>query len=129
MSNVTTVAAKKQTCGHLYEDVPRDVMGGQVNLQISGTDVNISGVKTGSSITVGTGNYSPGVDANGLPCTNPDGTFRIFIEKVGIFFVNLQDGSDFIITSVQSTAYLGKLHPAKLISVNVGTTGDFSVAY
>jgi hypothetical protein len=129
MSNVTIVAAKKQSCGHLYDDVPRDVMGGQVNLQISGTDVNVSGVKTGASITVGTGNYSPGVDADGLPCTNPDGTFMICIETAGVFYVTLQDGSDFIITAVQSTAYLGQWYPGKIMSVNVGTTGDFSVGY
>jgi hypothetical protein len=53
----------------------------------------------------------------------------INIETVGVFYVNLADGTDFVITAVQSSAYLGQWYPARLISVNVGTSGDFSVGY
>lgn len=131
MSTVKDTGFKKMECGdqHHSEQMIRDVGGGFVDFQIVGTDVNVSGVKLGSSITVGTGDYRPGVDADGNYCRNPDGTFMICIETAGVFFVTLFDGSDFIITLVQSTAYLGQWYPARLYSVNVGTTGDFSVGY
>ena len=131
MSESKIVPNKKQSCGNIFsiDDIPRDVLGGFVNLQITGTDENVNGVKTGASITVGTGDYRPADDSNGLPSTNPDGTFMICIETAGIFFVTLADGSDFLITTVQSTAYLGQWYPAKIYSVNVGTTGNFSVGY
>jgi len=128
MSNVKTVPGKKMFCGDMdhADEITRDVLGGFQQLQVSGTDVNVSGVIVGATLAA---DYSPGVDADGLPCTNPDGTFLICIEKVGVFYVTLQDGSDFIITAVQSTSYLGLWYPAKIYSVNVGTTGDFSVGY
>lgn len=100
-----------------------DIFGNITNVQIVGSDPDVSGVKTGASITAGTGNYAP--DAEN---TN-NGTFQIVIETAGVFYVYLADGTDFIITAVQSTAYLGMWYPAKLLSVNVGTTGDFSVGY
>jgi hypothetical protein len=131
MSNVKNTGFRKMKCGdqHHSEKMIRDTGGGYVDFQIVGTDVNVSGVKTGASITVGTGDYSPGNGANGDPCKNPDGTFFIIPETDGIFFVTLFDGSDFIITSVQSAAYLGQPWPGKIRSVNVGTTGNFSVGY
>jgi hypothetical protein len=101
-----------------------DTGAGFVNLQIVGTDPDQSGVKLGSSITLLTGDYSPAI-AN----KNPDKTFLICIEKTGTFYITLFDGSDFIITDVQSSAYLGQWYPAKIYSVNFGTTGDFSVGY
>jgi hypothetical protein len=132
MSNVKNTGFKKMKCTdmhHQEKTIISDVGAGFVSLQVVGTDVNVSGVKTGASITVLTGDYSPGVDANGDACNNPDGTFLICIETEGVFYVTLFDGSDFIITAVQAAAYLGQWYPAKLISVNVGTTGDFSVGY
>jgi hypothetical protein len=97
---------------------------GDINLQVVGTDPNLSGVKLGSSITALTGDYSPG---DGYK--NPDQTFFIIPETAGVFYVTLFDGSDFIISAVQSAAYLGQVWPGKIFSVNVGTTGNFSVAY
>ena len=47
----------------------------------------------------------------------------------GTYYVTLADGSDFMITPTQSTAYLGTWYPGRLLSVDVGTTGDFSVGY
>jgi hypothetical protein len=134
MSDVKATGFKKMKCAdihHADKEMLSDVGAGFVDLQIVGTDVNVSGAKTGASITAITGDYSPGVDANGDACTNPDGTFLITIETdAATYFVTLLfDGSDFIITPTQSTAYLGQWYPARLISVNVGTTGDFCVGY
>ena len=137
MSDVKDTGYKKMQCGDMHHNaqtvkaVISDTSGaGFTNLQVVGTDVNLpGGFKTGASITAVTGDYRPGVDANGLPCTNPDGTFLIIPETAGVFYVTLFDGSDFIISAVQSAAYLGQWYPAKIWSVNVGTTGDFTVGY
>lgn len=122
MSEVTDSKNKKQSCGdmHHIKEMLRDVLGGLLNLQVVGTDPDV-GVIDGATLT---DSYSP-ASAN----KNPDGTFLICIESVGIFFVSLADGSDFIITAAQSTAYLGQWYPAKILSVNVDTTGSFSVGY
>jgi hypothetical protein len=110
--------------------IPSDTGSGWVDLQVVGTDVNLpGGFKTGASITAITGDYRPGVDADGNMCANPDGTFLIIPETAGVFYVTLFDGSDFIISAVQSAAYLGQWFPAKIWSVNVGTTGNFTVGY
>lgn len=126
MSSVKDTGFKKQSCGdmHHVDRMIRDSVGGIVDFQVVGTDPDVTGVKTGASITAITGDYTPA--AGNL---NPDGTFMICIETEGIFFVSLADGSDFLITAVQAAAYLGQWYPAKLLSVNVGTTGDFSVGY
>jgi hypothetical protein len=126
MSVVKSSNLKKQGCGDMHhsEQMIRDSVGGIVDFQIVGTDPDITGVKTGASITVGTGDYAP--DSENM---NPDKTFLICIEKEGVFYVSLADGSDFIITAVQAAAYLGQWYPGKMLSVNVGTTGDFSVGY
>lgn len=128
MSNVKPSCAKKQFCGNMHhtDEVIRDVLGGFVNFQITGTDVH-AGVIDGSMMAA---DYSPSLDDNGLPCTNPDGTFMITIETDNAtYYVTLADGSDFIITPTQSHAYLGRWYPAKLLSVNLGSTGYFSVGY
>ena len=112
---------KKQSCGdmhHIQQQV-RDSVGGIVDFQIVGTDPSVTGVVDGSTMAH---DYAP----TGL---NPDETFLICIETADVFYVTLADGSDFTITAVQSAAYLGQWYPAKLLSVNVGTTGDFSVGY
>jgi hypothetical protein len=129
MSITKSTGSKPQECGdmHHIEKMIRDSIGGIVDFQIVGTDTTLSGVKTGVSITALTGDYSPGSGFTGEK--NPDGTFLICIEAEGVFYVTLADGSDFIITAVQAGAYLGQWYPAKLYSVNVGTTGDFSVGY
>lgn len=127
MSLVKNTGYKSMRCTDMHHQnkmIPSDTGAGFVNLQVVGTDPNVSGVKTGASITLLTGDYSPD-QAN----KNPDMTFLICIEKIGIFYITLFDGSDFIITDVQSSAYLGQWYPAKIFSVNFGTTGDFSVGY
>ncbi len=133
MSAVKETGFKKANCEnphHPLKYAPSDTGAGWVDLQVVGTDVNLpGGFKTGASITVASGDYRPGNDANGDPCTNPDGTFLILPETAGVFYVTLFDGSDFIISAVQSAAYLGQWMPLKIWSVNIGTTGDFTVGY
>lgn len=120
MSTVKETGFKKMECGDLHhsEKMIRDTGGGYVDFQIVGTDPDVNTVDGATLLT----DYRP----TGM---NPDGTFMICIETAGIFFVTLFDGSDFIITTVQSTAYLGQWYPAKIWSVNVGSTGQFSVGY
>lgn len=122
MSTVKDTGFKKQACGdmHHIQQMIRDAIGGIVDFQIVGTDPDV-GVVDGSAMVA---DYAPGTEDK-----NPDGTFMICIEADGVFYVSLADGSDFVITAVQSAAYLGQWYPAKLLSVNVGTTGDFSVGY
>ena len=122
MSEVVDSKNKKQSCGNMHhiEKMLRDALGGILNLQIVGTDPGVNTV-TGADID---GYYAPS-EGN----LNPDGTFLICIESVGDFYVSLADGSDFVITQVQATAYLGQWYPAKILRVNEGTTGNFSVGY
>jgi hypothetical protein len=125
MSDLKETGFKKMECGDIHHSnkfILSDTGAGYVDLQVVGTDPDVSGAKLGSSITALTGDYRP-------EDMNPDGTFLICIETEGIFFVTLFDGSDFLITAVQAAAYLGQWYPAKIWSVNVGTTGDFSVGY
>ena len=137
MSEIKNTGYKKMKCGDMHHNgrtvkaVLSDTSGaGFVNLQVVGTDVNLpGGFKTGASITALTGDYRPGVDADGLPCTNPDGTFLICIETAAQLFVTLFDGSDLIISPVQAAAYLGQWVPMRIYSVNVGTVADFTVGY
>lgn len=127
MSEIKNTGYQQMECGDLHhqkKSMVSDTGAGFVNLQIVGTDPLVSGVKTGASITVGTGDYMP---ADGSK--NPDNTFLICIETTGVFYVTLFDGSDFIITAVQAAAYLGQWYPGRLYSVNIGTTGNFSVGY
>jgi len=127
MSLVKDTGFKKMECTDMHHQnkfMLSDTGAGFVNLQIVGTDPDVSGVKTGASITALTGDYSPAAWNK-----NPDGTFLITIETSGIFYLTLFDGSDFIITAAQADAYLGSWYPARIWSVNVGTTGNFSVGY
>lgn len=114
---------KQLECGSSPVGVVRDLLGGTFDLQIVGSDPNVNGIKTGVSITGGTGSYAPPA-----AYTN-QGTFLICIETTGVFYVHLEDGTDFIISEAQSETYLGQWYPAKLLSVDVGTTGNFSVGY
>jgi hypothetical protein len=120
MSVVKDSNLKKQGCGDMHhsEQMIRDSVGGIVDFQIVGTDPSV-GVVDGSAMVV---DYTP-------TDMNPDSTFLICIELEGVFYVTLADGSDFVITAVQAAAYLGQWYPAKLLSVNIGSTGDFSVGY
>ena len=127
MSAIKDTGYQNMECGDMHHNYKKFVLSdtgaGFVNLQIVGTDPDGSFV-TGTDITAITGDYTP-ANAN----KNPDRTFMICPETAGVFYVTLFDGSDFIITAVQSAAYLGQWIPMKIFSVNVGTTGDFSVGY
>ena len=124
MSELKATGFKKQSCGDMHQMVEttliKDSVGGIVDFQIVGTDPDV-GVVIGNNMVA---DYAPAAGNR-----NPDGSFAICIETVGVFFVSLADGSDFVITAVQAAAYLGQWYPAKIISVNVGTSGDFSVGY
>jgi hypothetical protein len=91
---------------------------GTYPLFITGSDD--SGVIDGSGLAA---DYVPSVVGN-------DGTFVIFIEVAAPIAVQLADGTDYTISTVQATANLGKMFPAKIKKVyKTGTTGDFSTAY
>jgi hypothetical protein len=121
----TSIASpfKKQECGNPGFGGLKDIFGNATHLQIVGSDPDVNGIKTGASITAGTGSYAPD------PLNTNNGTFMICIETEGVFYVHLEDGTDFVISAAQSTAYLGQWYPAKLLSVDHGTTGNFSVGY
>lgn len=123
MSVSITSPYKQPECGNAAPGLVRDVLGGGFDFQVIGSDPNVNGIKTGASITGGTGSYAPPAGF-----TN-QGTFLICIETEGVFYVHLEDGTDFIISAAQSATYLGQWYPAKLLSVDVGTTGNFSVGY
>jgi hypothetical protein len=121
MSELKDTGYHKMECGDMHHQnkmMVSDTGAGFVNLQVVGTDPDV-GVVDGSALV---DDYRP----TGL---NPDGTFLICIETAGVFYITLFDGSDFVITTVQSTAYLGQWYPARIWSVNTGGTGDFSVGY
>lgn len=130
MSEVQSSPFNKPECGDMHQlglnkcQVHlRDALGGLINLQIVGTDPELGGKPVEAPLTA---DYSPDAGA-----VNPDGTFFIAIESnAAVYVVVLADGTQFTITSVQSTAYLGQWYPARLLKVlKSGTTGNFSVGY
>jgi hypothetical protein len=122
MSESITSPFKQPECGQSMLGNIKDIFGVPVNLQIVGSDPNVNGIKTGASITAGT-SYAPD------PEFTNNGTFKICIETEGVFYVHLEDGTDFVISDAQSTRYLGEWYPANLLSVDHGTTGNFSIGY
>lgn len=129
MSEVITGPFKKPECGDMFNlggiatvTQLRDVLGGLINLQIVGTDPDQVGPITSPM----SDDYEPTIGT-----LNPDGTFFIIPETdAAVYVVVLADGTQFTITSVQSTAYLGQPWPGRILKVLAsGTTGDFSVAY
>lgn len=142
MSEVLGSSLKKPRCGDMFTlsdrmAVIRDVLGGIVNFQVVGTDPDIVQPVNGATMP---DDYKPGLtlstvnlDTNGkgYPRVNPDGTFVITIETdEATYVVVLADGSQYTITAAQSTAYLGRWYPARLLAVlKNGTTGSFSVGY
>ena len=84
-----------------------------VTFFVTGADPTLGGT-AGQVITVAA-NYTPGFE------------FIICIESAAPIEVQLANGNDFTITTVQATAYLGRWYPAKLLQVYLaGTTGTFS---
>lgn len=66
--------------------------------------------------------------ADFVPSNHVGSTFLICIESADPIEVQLADGNDFTITTVQATAYLGQWYPALLnLIYKTGTTGTFSV--
>ena len=128
MSEVINSPFSKPECGDMHQlgvdkvqAHLRDVLGGLINLQIVGTDPDIVGPINGAGLVT---DYVP---VN----VNPDRTFFIIPETdAATYVVVLADGTQFTITGVQSTAYLGQPWPGRLLRVvAAGTTGYFSVAY
>jgi len=130
MSEVINSPFVKPECGDMHQlgvdkvqAHLRDVLGGLINLQIVGTDPDIVGPINGAGLIT---DYVPAAGH-----VNPDGTFFIIPETdAASYVVVLADGTQFTITGVQSTAYLGQPWPGRLLRVvaSVGTTGYFSVA-
>jgi hypothetical protein len=129
MSEVLSSPFNKPECGDMHQNAGtitqahlRDVLGGEIDLQIVGTDPGLVGPVTAPMSE----DYEPTIGT-----LNPDGTFLITIETdAAVYVVVLADGTQFTITAVQSTAYLGQWYPARLLKVLAdGTTGSFSVGY
>jgi len=107
------------TCRTGYINGLKDGLGNYIGFFINGTDEAV-GVVDGSALTA---DYV-------ADTLNPDGTFRVCIEVVGTLEVQLADGTDFTVTTVQTTKYLGDWLPLNIIKVyESGTTADFSVGY
>lgn len=131
MSEVYQTPFKKPVCGDMFNlggksvtvTQLKDVLGGLINLQIVGTDPDNPNPINGAAMA---DDYIP-AEGN----VNPDGTFFIVPETSGATYaVVLADGTQFLITATQSTAYLGQWYPARLLRVlKAGTTGWFSVGY
>lgn len=140
MSVVFNSPFKKPECsdafnlgGDSVQSYLRDVLGGLINVQAVGTDPDIVQPIDGLNMLV---DYFPYLDEStvnpGHTRVNPDGTFLIIPETdAATYQVVLEDGTQFMITAVQSTAYLGQIIPMRLLKVlaGVGTTGYFSVVY
>ena len=89
MSVSITSPFNKQECGNPGRGSLSDIFGNATHLQIVGSDPDVNGVKTGASITNATGPYAPD------PENTNNGTFLICIETEGVFYVHLEDGTDF----------------------------------
>lgn len=140
MSEVISTLFKKPHCGDMHQSGVdkvqahlRDSVGGLINLQIVGTDPDLTTQPVdGAAMTE---DYFPGREEStvnpGYTKVNPDGTFFITIETdAATYSVVLADGTQFTITPAQSTAHLGQWYPARLWKVLMeGTTGSFSVGY
>lgn len=62
--------------------------------------------------------------------TNSVERFYICIESAGAIAVQLENGDNFTITSVQAAAYLGRWYPASIRRVyKAGTAGTFSFGF
>ena len=120
MSIIKNSSYKNPSCGDMPPTTNRDILGGYVHCLIVGTDPHVD-VVSGAGLAT---DYSPPQEHSNY------GTFKITIETDNAtYYVTLEDGTDFIITPAQSHRYFGDWYPANLLSVNVGTTGNFSVGY
>jgi hypothetical protein len=98
--------------------------GSSLPLFVTGTDPGIGG--TGNQVinmAAQSGDFIPAGIASG-------GTFLILIESAAPIVVQLEDDSNFTISTVHATAYLGdwiKMNIKKVFKA--GTTGTFSVGF
>ena len=146
MSDVIANAPfKKPKCGDnnrigglVVQSYLRDALGGNIDLQVVGTDPDVDQPINGAALAE---DYVPGdtpstvhldPDGNGYPRVNPDRTFFIIPETdAATYAVVLADGTQYLFTGVQSTAYLGQPFPFRIWKVLAvaATTGYFSVGY
>jgi hypothetical protein len=84
----------------------RDILGNGIGFFINGTDEDVGVV----DMTALAGDYV--ADTN-----SPDGTFRIAVEVAGVIEVQLADLTDFTITSVMATKYVGDWLPLNIRTV------------
>jgi hypothetical protein len=99
----------------------RDEHGNYVGFFINGTDETYGVI----DMTALVGDFVPVMSAD-----HSDDTFRVCIEAVGVLEVQLADETDFTVTLVQTTKYLGDWLPLNIIKVyESGTTADFSVGW
>lgn len=117
MSIILGSPFRKPECGGgMFNSGTRDVLGGLIDLQIIGTDPDVVGPITG-----------PYIPDDGH--VNPDGTFFLIPETDNsVYVVELEDGTQFTITAVQSHAYFGQPMPIRILQV-ISSTGYYSVAY
>jgi hypothetical protein len=107
------------SCDPGYIGALKDVLGNYLGFFINGTDEDVGVV----DMTTEAGDYV-------ADTLNPDKTFRVLIEAVGTLEVQLADETDFTVTLVQTTKYLGDWLPMNIIKVyKTGSTATFSVGY
>lgn len=99
----------------------RDGMGNYIGFLVNGTDESVGVV----DMTALADDYTPTFSGR-----EPDNTFRIAVEVAGIIEVQLADGTDFTVTSVMATKYVGDWLPLNIIKVyKAGTAGTFLVGW
>jgi hypothetical protein len=107
------------TCNPGYPEGIRDALGNYIGFFINGTDDAVGVV----SMAARPGDYV-------ADTLSSDGTFRVLIEAVGVLEVQLADLTDFTVTLVQTTKYLGDWLPLNIRTVyKTGSTATFSVGY
>ncbi len=107
-------------CGiYAYPGAAKDALGNHIGFFINGTDEAVGVV----SMAALAGDYT--ADLN-----SPDGTFRIAVEAAGVIEVQLADGTDFTVTTVMATTYVGDWLPLNIKKVyKTNTTGTFLVGW
>lgn len=142
---VSNAPVQKPRCGEMHQlgidkvqAHLRDSVGGLIDLQIVGTDPDVDQPINGAALTE---DYVPGdtpstvnldPNGNGYPRVNPDRTFFLIPETdAATYAVVLADGTQYLFTGVQSTAFLGQPFPFRIWKVlaTAATTGYFSVGY
>jgi len=104
---------------NVYPGGIRDILGNGIGFFINGTDEDVGVVNPATMV----GDYVNGTNS-------PDKTFRVLIEAVGTLEVQLADLTDFTVTLVYTTKYLGDWLPMNIRKVyKTGSTATFSVGW